>query len=249
MNITTTLTKFGLTPNQTRVYLAALELGDAHAQDIAKRAKVLRQTTYEALDALAAMGLISHYRSHNIRRYTAESPARLDTMLEERKREIAGVMPELNSLFQESGNYKPRVKYYEGIEAMKILYEDTLTTSDKKLLLILSVKDLVDAFGFDYLDDLYARRIAAGIHIRVIRSRPRDMGTRWTETITALRQIRYAPESCDFPLTLYLYDNKVVIFSTKHEGFGMSIESKEFCNTQKALFEILWSVSMPPKSK
>lgn len=247
MNITTTLHKFGLTGNQTKVYLAALELGDARAQDIAKRAKILRQTTYEALDALALMGLVNHYTSRRVRRYVIEAPARLGQILDERKREIVEAMPELTSIFQQSGSYKPRMKYYEGIEAMKALYEDTLTTSNKKLLSILSVRDLIDAFGLEYCEDLWARRIKAGIHIRVIRDLKRDVGNRWTETTEALRQIRYASRTFDLPMTMYLYDNKVVVFSTKHENFGMMIESKEFCETQRALFEILWAASEVPK--
>lgn len=240
------LNRFGLTPNQAKVYLAALELGDARAQDIAKQAGVNRQTTYEVLDSLASMGLVNYYNSRKVRRYTVEPPTRLEQILEERKREISEAMPELKSLFGESGGHKPRIKYYGGVEAMKILYEDTLTTSNKQLMLILSVRDLIDAFGKDYCDKLWARRIGAGIHIRVIRDLKRDVGSLWTETTAALRQIRYAPDSFDLPMTMYLYDNKVVVFSTKHENFGMMIESKEFCETQKALFEILWSASSKP---
>jgi len=247
MKVTTTLQKFGLTENQTRVYLAALELGDARATDIAKLGGVNRQTTYEVLDALTAMGLVNYYHSRRVRRYIAEPPTRLEQILETRKREIAEVMPELKSLFGERGGHKPRVKYYRGIEEMKLLYEDTLTTSNKKLCAIFSVKDVIGAFDFEYLDDLWKRRIKQGIHLRVIRDRKRDMKDTWTETTEALRQIRYAPETFDLPMTMYLYDNKVVLFSTKHENFGMMIESKEFCDTQKALFEILWVASSTPK--
>jgi len=246
MNITTTLKNFGLTSNQTLVYLASLELGDAKAQDIAKKARVNRQTTYEVLESLATMGLVSYYDSRKVRRYFAEAPTHLERIIDSRRAEIGEIMPELKSIYGESGSHKPKIKYYSGTEEMKLLYEDTLTTSDKKLMLILSVKDLIDAFGLEYCNKLWARRIGAGIHIRVIRDLKRDVGNLWTETTTALRQLRYAPESFDLPLTMYLYDNKVVIFSTKHENFGMMIESKEFFQTQKALFEILWSVSEKP---
>lgn len=42
-----------------------------------------------------------------------------------------------------------------------------------------------------------------------------------------------APEGMIFSMTMYLYENKVGIFGTK-------IESEDFYQTQKNLFDVLW---------
>jgi hypothetical protein len=46
-----------------------------------------------------------------------------------------------------------------------------------------------------------------------------------------------------FPMTVYLYDKKVVTIGTEKEPFGMIIESADFFQTMKNLFDVLWQVS------
>lgn len=37
-----------------------------------------------------------------------------------------------------------------------------------------------------------------------------------------------------------IYDNKVVVISTKEEKLGFIIESQEFAQAQKVIFDMLW---------
>ena len=55
------LKKIGLSENETRVYLALLELGGSTAQEISKKAGVKRATTYVQLEALMKFGLVTSF--------------------------------------------------------------------------------------------------------------------------------------------------------------------------------------------
>lgn len=58
MNIENTLNSLGLSPNEAKVYLAALEMGTASAQDIAHKAGVIRTTGYSVLERLAIRNFV-----------------------------------------------------------------------------------------------------------------------------------------------------------------------------------------------
>ncbi|OGY74541.1 MAG: hypothetical protein A2445_02525 [Candidatus Jacksonbacteria bacterium RIFOXYC2_FULL_44_29] len=241
-----TLAEFGLTPNQTKVYLALLELGEARVQDIAKRAQVLRTTTYEVLEQLKQIGIISQYNRQNIRIYFAEPPSSLEQILETKKKAIQKILPQLESVYNIS-DFKPKIRYYEGVKGYKIVYEDTLTCQEKHLRAILSMQDMFEKMGEQYMENYIKKRATTGINLNVIRIGPHEVKPIWPESREELRAVRFAPENFVFPLTMYIYDNKVSLMSTKRENFSLIIESKEFMQTQKALFEILWQVSTKSK--
>lgn len=240
-----TLAQFGLTPNQTRVYLALLELGEAKVQEIAKKARILRTTAYEVLEQLKEIGLISMYMRHNARMYMAEPPKKLGDLLEERRKSIDAILPELEARYNRGG-FQPKIRYYEGLEGYKTVYEDTLTAKTKQLYGILSMQDMLEKLGERYMNDYIARRVQGGVRLSVIRIGPHEVKPIWPGNAKELRRVRFAPEGFEFPLTVYIYDNKVSVMSTKRENFGLIIESREFMQTQKAMFDVLWSASREP---
>ncbi len=240
--ITQTLSQFGLTPNQVKVYMALLELGEAKAQDIAKKARILRTTTYEVLEQLKEIGLISMYVRHNARMYMAEPPRKLTRILDSKQEAIKEALPELESLYN-VGDFKPKIRYYEGLEGYKTVYEDSLTAHSKKISAILSMQDMLDKLGENYMNNYISKRIAAHIALRVIRIESHEIKSIWQTLKEELRQVRLAPKNFIFPLTMLIYDNKTAIMSTRRENFGLIIESREFMQTQKALFDVLWQVS------
>lgn len=68
------LKNIGLSDKGARVYLAALELGAASVQSIARKAKVARPTTYLFLDELVKRGLATQYTEGERTQFVAESP-------------------------------------------------------------------------------------------------------------------------------------------------------------------------------
>ena len=138
---------------------------------------------------------------------------------------------------------RPRVRFYEGVEGIKTVFNDTLSVSDKLLRSILSVEDLYKTPGRKFMDNYVQQRINKKIKLRVIRSPIKEMGETWPSSTAEYRELRYAPRDFVFPMTMYIYDKKVAIIGTAQEMFGMIMESEDFYLTQKNLFEILWDVS------
>jgi sugar-specific transcriptional regulator TrmB len=242
MLIEAILADLGLTKNKGVVYLAVLETGSGSVVEIAKRAELPRTTVHEILQGLVNLGLVSFVIKGRTRIYNAETPNKLKTLLKEKERKLENVLPELFSLLNTSGE-KPRVRFYEGVTGIKTVFEDTLTVKNKILCGILSMQDLYVIPGRDYMDDYVKRRVAQGIKLKVIRSEAKEIAETWPASHEENRELHYAPKEMIFPMTIYLYDNKVGIIGTQKENFGMIIESSDFYLTQKNLFDVLWQVT------
>ena len=248
MSIESVLKDLGLPRNKGVVYLSAFEAGPATAADIAKRAQLPRTTTHEILQQLVGLGLISFMTKVRTRIYTAESPTKLKVLIQEKERRLEKILPELDLLTNLVGD-KPKVKFYEGVEGVKTVFEDTLTVKNKLLRGILSMRDLYEMPGKKYMDDYVKRRIGAGIKLEVIRSAVKEVEESWPFSKSENRELHYAPEGMVFPMTIYLYDNKVGLIGTQQENFGMIIESQEFFATQNNLFETLWQITRVAKRR
>jgi HTH-type transcriptional regulator, sugar sensing transcriptional regulator len=240
------LSDFGLTPKQSGIYLASLQLGPASIQDIAHAAKMQRTNIYDAAEELVAKGLMSITATGKRRLFVAENPSALKSILHEKERALNETLPQLKTLHSAS-EVKPRIRFYPGLEGYKQVYEDTLTTNEKKLYGIFSVQDVLEVLGRPYAEDMFERRAKKGIALRVIRSKVRESGPVYPSSLGDLRELRFAPPNFDFPITTYVYDNKVMILSSKRETFGLIIESQDIATTHRQYFDALWQISTPDR--
>lgn len=249
MELTKQLEQFGLEDKKAEVYLACLELGPSSVQSIAQKTGVKRTTIYDILTNLIEQGLITQTIKGKKRLFIAEDPEMIKSLLQKKEREFDQLLPELKSLHFIPG-LKPKIRYYEGLDGVKKVLNDTLTSREKILRAIVPMKDLIDLIGEDYFNEYTNRRIKLGYHLRVIRPTIKEVISirekyKQGTSKAHFREVNYAPKDFAFSMSMFLYDHKVILISSKKENFGMIIESEEFAYNQKALFEVLWKISKP----
>lgn len=242
------LTQLGLNEREQAVYLALLEIGMGSAAQIAHNAELERTGVYGVLEALERLGLVGQQLVGKKRYFVAQNPQQLLTLLETRREALKAILPELKGRWRAT-DVRPRVRYYEGVEGMRTVLDDTLTSKDKELLGILSTEDLFTTVGQRWMDNYTKRRVKQRFHLRVVRSAQKEVGERWPTSAQEHRELRYTPEGMVFSMTMYVYGNKVALLSTRQENFGMIIESDELATHQHHLFEALWQISTPVAEK
>jgi len=84
MELKKALNQIGLEEKEAEVYLAALELGPATIQDIARKSEINRTTVYQMLKNLKSQGLISETTSGKRKLILAAEPANLKRILKQR---------------------------------------------------------------------------------------------------------------------------------------------------------------------
>lgn len=250
MSIDQVLVQIGLQETEAKFYLAALELGQASVRDIAAKAGISRTNAYDVFSRLLEQGLVTQVgaAANKIILIAAEPPDQITELLDARRRKLDALLPELRSMHNGAAG-KPRVRYYQGSEGIKLVLDDTLSARDRSLLGILSMRDLYEVPGRAWMDDFVRRRIEAGVFLRVIRSPVKDVPNIWPQSAADLREVRFASLDFVFTMTSYIYDNKVAIISSGRENFAMTIESAEFAMMQKNLFEVFWASCPAPRPK
>jgi sugar-specific transcriptional regulator TrmB len=235
------LVVFGLSKKEAEVYLATLELGRGTVSQISRKAGINRTTGYDILGSLENYGLVKISGKEPKQEYVAESPDNLSIFLNKRLRETEenirtakDFVPELKSLHKVED--RPQVKFYEGLEGMKQVYEDTLTATEP-IHAYANYDDMHRTMG-DYFPSYYQRRAKAGVHaIGIVPGTPLAL-ERASKNKEEDRELAVVPiDKFNISPDIEIYDGKTVIVSWK-EKLGIIIESREIADAMKSIFKL-----------
>ena len=237
------LKQIGLSEKQAKVYLACLELGQAKVPAISRKAGIKRTTTYGLIEELAKLGLVSAIKKNKQILYKAQPPHLLLDILDQRRKLLVNSLPELEDLF-ESHNVRPEIIFYEGKNGIKEIYKDVLNCTSKKIYQTVNAKAHAEMLGDDFINDYIKKRVAKGITTYDIHPKSGDIYTnvRGRQNLQLKRYVKYLPPDLFSASMIMLYDNKVAMVSSSKENFGFIIQSKEFTNTIKAFFNLVWKL-------
>ncbi|MDO8593965.1 MAG: helix-turn-helix domain-containing protein [bacterium] len=239
-----TLQSFGWSEKEATIYIALLELGKGTVTEISRKSGISRTNSYNILDSLSNKGVVSISGKEPKQEYAAESPETITTALKrqaeeitERIRKSEEIVPELTLLHAKQN--RPKVKFYEGADGLRQVYEDTLTASEP-IRAYASVDDVHKALP-SYFPNYYKRRAKKGIAIRAIFPKTEvstELATRDTEE---KREVAFIPrEKYDFSPEINIYDDKIMIASWR-EKLGIIIESAEIAHAMKQIYELAWA--------
>lgn len=245
MQITETIKQLGLSEKEAAIYSACLENGPLKASDLSSFSGVNRGTVYDTTRALFKKGLLSTTQKRGITHFVANTPRNylhnLEKNLENAKKQLGNIENLLSSV-----THRPKLRFFEGREGIKAIYEDTLTSRSKEILCFSSPKFMLESVGVEFMREFVKRRARRHISMRAINDpkgevNDNKVGHSTHSDTSLLRQTRIGPESIDIPGMLEIYDNKVSLMSNKKEDFGFIIESEEFSRMMTQFFEHLWA--------
>lgn len=233
-----TLTDIGLTEKEAKVYLANLELGQSVISQIAKRAKINRVTVYDIVERLIHKGFINFVTKHKAKYF---SPTKPDLIFQNTKRKVDTFQKSLPILKRLHGEtLHPRVRYFEGIDGIKLVYEDTLLS--KTDILNFSNSEEIRQFWPTYDNDYVEKRAKKKIFLRGVSPLDEAGLQVQSENKKYYRDIRLIPhKKYNFSNEINIYDDKVSIISFNEGLIGMIIESKEIADTQRTIFKMVWN--------
>jgi sugar-specific transcriptional regulator TrmB len=245
------LQDIGLAEKEAKVYVAALEIGRATADQLAKQAKIVRPTTYVQLESLMKKGLMSTYQEGKKTYFAPESPELLRRLLLKQKddltskeRDLTSLLPDLLRQFEGAGE-RPVVRFFPGKEGITTVREHILSAKEKKTYVIYSPVHLAKIYSDAELDDYSDRRKALGIHSKAIYLFQDFFNRAGLDELTERRFL--SPSLLQLTIGITVYDDNTVIYS--HEGnlFGLVIQSVQIASSMKAIFDFLWNQATGPE--
>lgn len=137
------LRKLGLSEKEVKVYLAGLELGPNSVQNIAKKAGLVRPTTYVIIESLKRKNLFTETREGKRRYFVAKSPDSILSMLrvqkrelEEKEREFIRIIAALETRYALKD--KGGLVMYRGKEGFRTIQEMFSLTDSREILVLCS---------------------------------------------------------------------------------------------------------------
>lgn len=245
MDVEYALKSYGLNDKEAKLYIELLPLGSVKLQEISKRLEYPRSTVYHTLNYLINKGLVAKIIKGSITYYTATDPEKLKDDLKEKEQLIDSILPSLSELkksFKESSS----VEIYEGFKGVHTILSD-----------LIKIRQQVYYFGgykksLDVLKHLpnYVRinRIEKKIHAKIIYD-PVDEPILHTKEYQQVSELRFLKEFEEFPCMIFIYGEKVSMFTFKTDLVGIIIKNKDFAEAMKLIFYTYWNRAKPAKFK
>jgi len=237
-NLLSLLVEAGLNDKEAKVYLACMELGGASVGDVAQKAEIKRTSVYNFLDEMKKKGFISEIQRGNKSFLVAEDPRVIAGKMEDRTKRIREALPEFSALFNGLGK-KPNIRYYEGEEGLRSIYEDTLTT-EEAIYEISDYEKMFDVMDREWAWNYPKRRSAKKIQAySIARTGPLALEVK-SKDREHLRETRLA-EKVDFETEINIYGDKVAMLSFRAPLSGVIIEDAAIAQTLRSMWKIIWN--------
>ncbi len=242
--VTKVLKKYGLSDHETKVYIALLRLVEASAYTTAENADLPRTSTYTALETLKNKGLVNSSLRNNVRYYTPENPKILLDVLEEKKKEITEILPDLSNLIN-TAKVLPTVKLYKGkegyIRARNEMLENFKKNKIKHILVISSPMDF-NLFP-KYFPNWIEERKKLGVSAKTFLRYDAKSDTHFQMNELDLRETKFLPANFEFDGTMNIYGNKIALFALKeNELNSIIIDSPVLAKMLQQFFNFTWSL-------
>lgn len=248
-----TLTKLGLTKDQSAVYSALLKKSPLPNSKIAIEVGIKRPLCHLVVEQLINLGLITKI-DKKVATFIPNHPNNLKKILEDKIKSINETQQELDIRIGEMvSDYniqinEPYVEFREGVSGLKYLYDDIIKEK-KDIKLIRSTLDSDNKELLTIVLDQIQKQVKNNIHVRGITPLMGDtiqtVIQRDTERLTTRKIVK--KEDLSTPAQILIYGDKVGITSFKEPMITTITYNEPIRETMEKIFEFIWDKGINPE--
>ncbi|MEK7129866.1 MAG: helix-turn-helix domain-containing protein [Patescibacteria group bacterium] len=241
MNPAEALKQLGLEDKEIAIYMSLLESGQATVLSISRKTGVKRPTSYLVLNSLEARGLVSRTIKAGKTLFTAQHPKTILTEAELRVKQLQDIIPQFEAMMHRTDD-RPRVKIYEGKEALDRAYDDSFVIKGEQLFM--SNMDIVHDVFPRTLQKIDYATLSPAYSVRELLADSVTSQKYAARVSGPYRQTRFMPKAFSlFATDIGIFGNNTIITSGKKEFFSVRIESEEITSAFRTMFEAMWKIS------
>ena len=239
------LVELGLTNNEVDVYLSLLTIGSATANDIAKKVGLHRQAVYDALERLLDKGFANFVTKNNVMYFKALQPEKIIDYLDEKKRSVEMVLPELISMTKKE-NESTNVEVYKGKMVVRIFFREHLKEVEKTKSVPLT--NGIDDLKFYEKDNIALEKYLAGL--RRFNIKEKVLVVEGQKFLVKGEQTHYKqlPKEYFSSLPISVVGNKVFTLVWGDPDYLIIIENPLLAEANRKKFNALWKIAKPVHS-
>ena len=242
------LIQAGLEPNQATVYGVLLKIGPSTARKIALNTPFKRPLTYNILEELQDKGLVAKKEDPGkVAIFEPVHPTKLNELVEQHIQRDRQVQKQLETIMgQLVSSYnlisgKPGVRFFEGLEGVKRVLEDSLTSKTE----IYTYADIeaINKYIADINKSYVARREKLDIKKRgIVIDTPfaRNYLSNYHKTVTETKLIK-SGDAPPFQTIMQIYDGKISYITLEpNKMISVIVEDRHIYEMHRYLFEFTW---------
>ncbi len=243
MRLLSTLKNFGLTEDETNLYLAGLKTGEASMTKIAREAGINRTTAYLVAKNLEEKGLMGKFKMRRGMRFVTTEPEKLKNIAFQKAQDIESIVPELNAMVK-SSIVQPEIQIFKGIEGYLATFDEPLKYKNIEVRAIGSLKKVREVVSRKHDEEHFVpTRLRRNIHFKALYFEDETTEMHLSQENKAQkRRIKFLPADYYHPVFTMIFENTVVLFTSKKELISMKITSPEISRTEKARFDLMWDL-------
>lgn len=232
------LLAYGLSEKEAELYVAACKLGDCTAHRLSEITGLRRSTVYDITQSLEKKGLLASYKKDKKYFFSANNPNALITRLKEKEQVAKRLIPELKRLKRDQIE-KENITIYKGKVGLRTATDEMLSSKE---ILVYGGSIHADKIFGSYTANFAQKRAERKIFLKTIigPTIPKHMIGKGVKKYTPIRTL---PLFENHKTTYFIYNETVVVWSLTEELTAIKIQSKAFVESQKQIFNFLWSIA------
>jgi predicted transcriptional regulator len=236
------LEEFGLSKNESKVYLSLLKLGESTAGQIADHSKIHRTNVYDSIERLSEKGLVSYITKNKVKYYVPADPNNLMNILNEKQARLKEIMPSL--LIDKELSNKTEVQVFEGVVAARNALMGLLR-HDKDIFMYGVPAIASKVLGQFCLDRFQNERIKKKIHQRLIYNEDAEKRVKELKEKN-LCEIKILPPEFNSPMSINICNDEVFMCLFSREPcLLIQIFSKDIADIYLKYFYVMWDLAKP----
>lgn len=231
----------GFSEKAAKLYLAALELGEATVQALAKEANLKRTTIYYTLEELTRLGALLEIKWRGKTYYAPSPPSDLLKRARERMQEFENVA-ELLEIRKENAFKKPKLYFLHGSIGFKQIWDKIFASRAKEYRIITPGENLLDFIKEKYiLDEIIKRKKELNIASKQLITDSAYARRIIAKDTKENRISKLFSPAYKLSFTEIICDDFIVFISPKFQDVLLIIDNELFAKTRRSLFDALWN--------
>lgn len=230
----------GLSDKGAKVYLAALELGEASVQELARTSRLKRTSLYYVIDELLSQNALYTAERNGKTHYLPSQPRELLKSLRERVDQFEHSLGDIESRHHAKFK-KPNIYFLYGPSGFKKAWDTLFDSGDKEFSIITNGESFTEFVSEKYIvDSIIARKKELRIRSKQIISDSPYARKVIAKDATEHRESRLLPTGNNLPFTEIIGTKIVITISPRFHNTIFIVENEAFAETRKKIFDALW---------
>ena len=238
------LEELGLSKNEINVYLALLRLGRSTSWKLINETGITVSALYYCLDNLIKKSLVSYSIQANKKHFSAADPEQLILTLDEKRKNLNSIIPELKTI-QHQSSERIETNVYEGFKGFKGIYDRLLRTLKKgDEYYVIGARQIGDESNIELnimLTNFHKQRDKNCIKANIIFNK--DVKQAVNDIAKEFKHMQYRFSDNITNSFILIYDNRVINFLYTERLIAIETISSEIYKSYIKYFKEIWKIA------